>query len=680
MKTVVSFDVFDTLLTRKVASPASLFLIVGQRASQAGLVQITSAQFRNERVKAEESARVAAPGREANFDEIHRLLTAQLGLSEMEGEAVARLELAVETELLVSVPGAIELVSRARYPSARVLYISDMYLPSTFIRTQLEKHGFWRDGDRLYVSSEWRASKAEGSLYQKILESEGLFPGEIRHTGDRKGADFDVPIKLGMDARLLDVCYLSRYEQILEDFADESAGVASLLAGISRMTRLKAQAATIHLATLSEIAHSLVSPTITFYVLWILEEARRRELKRLYFVARDGYLVKKIADALISVYRLPLETHYLYGSRQAWHLPAITEFSVSSLSWLFERTRTLSLRIVLGRLQMTPDNVAKILDGLGWPEATWDLAVDEDMLSRMKVDLMGSADFRAHVAELILGKRDIAIRYLEQEGLFDEVPWAIIDLGWHGRLQQSLEKLLGTRQPTRTLGLYFGLYGDSPALAELKTASYLDWDLRNPPESKEIPALVFLMESFYTAPHGSTIGYSMQGGKIVPEFREGWDTALIEWGLATVHESVELFAGELEKLKLSEDALFWDSRSASVHLLGKFSRDPSPAEVRAWGAFPYEDEQAGTIRERLTSGYSLSWENIKLALTFGDHRFLPADWNVLWHGGQLHAVSAENVVLRLALKIGRLKRSVAARVRNSLGRPVNKNVNAIPSE
>ena len=680
MKRVFSFDIFDTLLTRKFATPSSLFLVLGDRAACEGLINVRPVRFRELRMHAEEEARTSVIGREASFDEIYRNLITKLDLTRTVGEALANLELAVESENLIPVPGALELVREARKFAGTVYFVSDMYLPSTFIRGELEKHGFWNVADRIYVSNEWRASKADGSLFSRILETERIRPGTISHTGDRKDADFYVPLKMGMKARHLEVCCLDRYEKILEEFSVDSTGVSSLLAGISRLVRLQTPAVTSHLATLVELTSSLIAPLMTLHVFWLLREARQRGLSRLYFVARDGFLIKKIADVLIKVFGLSIETRYLYGSRQAWHLPAITDFSASSLSWLFERTRTLTLRIILGRLQMSPEHVAETLEKAGWTEATWDLALDEDTLARIKTDLLGNADFRAHVEKLIAGKRGIAVRYLEQEGLFDPIPWAIIDLGWHGRLQHSLEKLLETRQPTRTLGLYFGLYADSPALSKLQTASYLDWDLRSPPAAKEIPALVFLMESFCTAPHGSTIGYRSEGGKIVPECRKGGHTPLIEWGLATVHDSVERFAGELEKLKISEEALVWDSRSVLVQLLGTFSRDPLPAEACAWGAFPYEDEQAGTVRERLTSGYSLTWKNVKLALTFGDHRFLPADWDVLWHGGQLHAMSAGNAVLRLALKIGRVKRSITTRLRGSLGRLTNKQANVIASE
>ena len=57
MTSIASFDIFDTLLTRRVGTPTSLFFILGDRAARSGLINITASTFRDLRVKAEEDAR-----------------------------------------------------------------------------------------------------------------------------------------------------------------------------------------------------------------------------------------------------------------------------------------------------------------------------------------------------------------------------------------------------------------------------------------------------------------------------------------------------------------------------------------------------------------------------------------------------------------------------------------------
>lgn len=664
MTEVFSFDIFDTLLTRKVASPSSVFLIVGDRAIKMGLLSIDSRRFQNERIKAEEGARRSAPGREATFAEIYDCLTVSLGISHAYADALAKLELDVESKMFVPVPGAVLLVRKARERASCVLFVSDMYLPVAFLREELSRHSFFEVGDKIYVSNELRASKADGSLFRKILEIENYRPRMIRHLGDRQDADVEVPLKLGFRATLTTKCHLNRHEELFVDHASESAGFSSFVAGVSRLTRLQVLRRTPHLKSLVKIASSVVAPVITFYATWILSEASRRGLKRLYFVARDGFLVKQIVDALIVAFNLSIETRYLYGSRQSWHLPAISKFSSNAISWLFERTRTINLRIVLGRLQITPEEIHDILCECGWPKTAWENLLDESSLEELKASLFKSVGFCQYVEERVVEKRELALQYFAQEGLFDHCAWAIVDLGWHGRLQQSLQTLLETRGQIQTIGLYFGLYSDSAALTKLSTVSYLGWDLRHPPILKDIPSLVFLMESFCTARHGSTVGYSKQeGGRIVPRLREGEFAIMESWGISTVHETVEKFAENLKRCDLTISALNWDSRSAVVRCMRSFSISPHPSEARAWGSFPYEDEQAGMVRERLTAPYELTWQSLKIALTYGAEQFLPDSWNILWHGAQPHVRSVGSTVLRIALKLGWAKRALGQVVR-----------------
>src|SRR5699024_7124070 len=52
----------------------------------------------------------------------------------------------------------------------------------------------------------------------------------------------------------------------------------------------------------------------------VLQHALKHGYKDLYFISRDGYFLKKIADVLINKLKLPLNTKYIYGSRKAWRV------------------------------------------------------------------------------------------------------------------------------------------------------------------------------------------------------------------------------------------------------------------------------------------------------------------------------------------------------------------------
>jgi predicted HAD superfamily hydrolase len=169
MIATATFDVFDTLLTRKVSCPETIFLLVGMRASKEELIKQTADEFCVARKKAECEGRVVSLGSEVGLGSVYQIVAKQLGLSESVGEALAQLELTVEAEHIVRVPGALKIVNAARRRGGNVVFVSDMYLAVAFVRRQLVRAKLWRRGDRMFVSSEWRASKERGRIFDRMI-------------------------------------------------------------------------------------------------------------------------------------------------------------------------------------------------------------------------------------------------------------------------------------------------------------------------------------------------------------------------------------------------------------------------------------------------------------------------------------------------------------------------------
>src|SRR6266487_327166 len=94
MTQIASFDVFDTLLTRAVGSPEALFLALGRRLFQAGLIAVTPEAFARARIEAERRAYKNA-GRttgECTLDTIYAELGAALRLSRSQQQDFLRRE------------------------------------------------------------------------------------------------------------------------------------------------------------------------------------------------------------------------------------------------------------------------------------------------------------------------------------------------------------------------------------------------------------------------------------------------------------------------------------------------------------------------------------------------------------------------------------------------------------
>ena len=55
----------------------------------------------------------------------------------------------------------------------------------------------------------------------------------------------------------------------------------------------------------------VLAPVLNGFVLWVLQEAMKNKVKRLYFLARDGYFMYRCACIYCQKLQLPVECRYL---------------------------------------------------------------------------------------------------------------------------------------------------------------------------------------------------------------------------------------------------------------------------------------------------------------------------------------------------------------------------------
>jgi len=117
--------------------------------------------------------------------------------------------------------------------------------------------------------------------------------------------------------------------------------------------------------------------------------------------------------------------------------------------------------------------------------------------------------------------------------------------------------------------------------------------------------LVPVMEMFCAADHGSVTGFEQFGPKVNVLMREPVNTRAINWGLPLVQATIRSFAQNLtlDNTLVDLDA---DVRPAVIDVLRAFWLMPTTGEAVAWGAYPYEDDQAGKSASKLAQGYVAS--------------------------------------------------------------------------
>ena len=596
MSQIYSFDIFDTLLTRFVIEPSDIFKICGDRAGHCGWINLSPETFREVRIQAEQRSRLFYRGGEVGLDGIYREIANTLEIDAETVDKLKALELEVEIEYLTAIPEADELIAQARRSHPHVVFISDMYLSSEFIIARLKQHNFWQEGDRLYVSSEIGKSKGKGDLFTHVLQDLQIKPAQLIHTGNSQRSDVDRPRSLGIKAVYFNDANPNRYEAILQKYDRETQGVSSLWAGISRYARLHITARNSKQRVLRDIATSVAAPILTTYVIWILQQAKAQKLARLYFLARDGEILLQIAKELAPRIYPEVELRYLYVSRQALRMPGLTTINKAFWAWMFDDTNFFSIDSLLKRMCLNQQDAQPIFEAIGYPLATWQQNLEASERQALRRKLESHQQLQELVLTVASQKREILQAYLQQEKLLDGAAFGLIDVGWRGSLQISLENifaLLGTRMP---VGFYFAIDKPTGGLKHQGQVQAFFFDLNQSlGMRKEIDyRYVSAMEVFCAGCEGTTLEYMLQAdGSVLPKLKHQQNQPALDWGLEFFQKSVLIFVQTLVRRSPDQSALMRSPkllRESLDQLFLSFNDDITPDEAAAFKDCPFFDD------------------------------------------------------------------------------------------
>ncbi len=306
----VSFDIFDTLLTRQTMAPEDVFELVEASCSIPG--------FAKERIKAERDV-----NREgiATLSAIYERLSDSGFLSADLCKKTQAAEIDFEKKLLIPRADVCNLLSYACENHKKVSLITDMYLGEDIIGEILRENGISGYG-HIFISCECNATKS-GGLYD-IYKSE-VKADSYLHIGDDPDGDIEFAnINKIKTVRILRPCDMAEISA-LKDMLQWPCGLDErIMTGMIISRLFNSPFALYHSSSRPcidsgyDFGYLLMGPLMTGFVHWLIEGTRGR-FDRILFASRDGYLVRnlylhavkamKISDASLDV--------YFYTSRMA---------------------------------------------------------------------------------------------------------------------------------------------------------------------------------------------------------------------------------------------------------------------------------------------------------------------------------------------------------------------------
>lgn len=641
MKKIYSFDIFDTLLTRCYSKPVDLFHSVAQELNSKNIITMPPEKWIQLRISAESEARTATTTEEISLSDIYRLICRRLRISEDFREQMEQIEIKWELSSLKSIKPHVNKLKSLRKDGHKVIFISDMYLPSTVIKKALIANDIECHEDELFVSSDYGETKYTGKLFLRVLKHFGIYPAELCHTGDNIISDYRTPKSLGVNA-----VHYSHFEavgrdQLINCSEDLPPGFRSQLASVIRLSRLNSTHKDQRAAHIHHISSTVIAPILFGFTLWTLLEAKKKGLKTLHFISRDGQILKQIADRINTTLQLQIECKYFYGSRQAFHLPAATKDNWDHLDWLYDDTSFFSVKLIFNRVGLKPDQIKQYLLENGFEPSAWNNNLNADERVKLRHILHNSPEFQTLVLERAAIARQTLVSYLNQEGIHAEARIAFVDIGWNGRLQRSLSQVMdiaGIKPLGGLMGFYFGLRQRLKASEEDKLFAWY-YDEEN--DLKRFNNVVIL-EKFVEATHGSVIGYKKESDRIDPVFKEEKNREALDWGLevqqASILEFTDLLCSSMPHLDKQELINPDNWTTITEILLTDFCSKPSPLDARIFGSVSISEDQNHARSYPLAK--PLTFKNCISLLM----RKKPNVYNDLWIHGSLHLTRGGRLV------------------------------------
>ena len=488
----ISFDIFDTLLARRVLHPEDIFSELERRLPWAS-------GFCASRRRHQKSL-----GPAAAIERLYDAVGAELGWSAERKQAAMEAEWRLECETVYPRRDMLAAFQYAQQRSKPVWLLSDMYWPETRLRELLARVGLATSAPML-VSCEALCCKEDGTMFREYLRRSGAEPPRCLHVGDNRYADIEAAERSGIPAFRVYSGYSlleeSAAQSLLSREWEDAAALGEFTANrFASPFALHETRGRLPVDNFFELGRDFIAPLIDCWMHWLSGQLRESGVSRMLFPARDGFLIAKLYERLRQRDPALPPGIYFKASRRAVTVASIrTEADARELA---ERPFRGTVRDFFAqRFGVEVDD-----------EAAWNAngARADALLTGQMPAILRNAE----------AERESYLRYLERLGALGDGVAGFFDFVAGGTVQHFYEKLTGAE----TKGFYF-------ATMNLPNAFYREGEIAAPFGNitsygeSPLSAGYLMLESVLTDPDTTLVRV---GGDGTPVFADGKNGAWAE--------------------------------------------------------------------------------------------------------------------------------------------------------
>ena len=497
---VVSFDMFDTLLVRRVADPDTVknatTRFIDNLAKQKGLwSSFRLVDTLRKKVEDEHRARNGKeyPDHEANYDQfMPEMLKQHFGTHYTDElfKKVTEHEMRMESEILVTRQAFVELLDYLQLKGKKLFLLSDMYLPSHLLKRLLADKNLDVYFEDIVSSADSFQAKASGTAYPLLAKKYDLDRSRWIHIGDHPWSDGEKPSEFGIDAFVITDKQEIKRKKIAKryEFLGQKQPV---WAGRNlQQVMLPMEAENIERSELYADGYQFFAYLFGTMLFKLKNRADELGIKKLYFCAREGWMLKKCWE-LMAPNLWPeevdqYELHYLYVSRLSLGKAsrANVGLTIADIENALRPINNKDFTDVARIYGLDVEPLVPFLEKYGLTAESDISAISrtQDKYVRL-VLLCDDIDFINAVKQQTKASNEALCAYLLEEGFLNsnepssgasaqqsQQRVALIDIGWVGTIQASLNQAISHRTHDRPI--IHGFFMASNAMANIYPPSH----------------------------------------------------------------------------------------------------------------------------------------------------------------------------------------------------------------
>lgn len=287
---VISFDLFDTLIMRKVLYSTDIFFLVEKKLQERGLL-IDNFQYK--RIFAEKNISIVkVPTLKQIYEEILKREELPLELA----AEYAILEWQVDYETIIPRQDMVDIVN-SLVSKRKICIVSDSYYGVAQIRKIMKKAGI-DEKIELFISCEYETDKGQ-NLFKKVADKYGN--KSLLHVGDDAYADIKCAKRKGISCfqvlsatEMLERCAFLGAEKYLSNYDTRLKMGLIISCLFNSPFLLHDHQNKIIVKDSFSFGYCLTGVIITDFLLWFYNEIQKKNIHNIWFCARDGYLLQRL--------------------------------------------------------------------------------------------------------------------------------------------------------------------------------------------------------------------------------------------------------------------------------------------------------------------------------------------------------------------------------------------------